>query len=787
MLGSRIKRGGQDVLVAAAASVSRKPLWFLYPQWIRKSSVSAPSQRNEVSLPEFDRNDGATLNDRNEDQEDLERLGKVSETYNVKDSAIDNPVLEPAAESKARSQQFIRRVRGNINRLKYNGLSDSRVRQEYYDQRRLERGTWVPDWRVILSDMLKHTPDAGKWLDKTVKISIPVGPEAEKLVTGIDDNIWDIGKKYGCSIIIGPRSNMEGHHIFLLSGPSTAVGKTASDVLNITSNKAVVSLTDKEVSTVNASLSKTEHSDVRPLIRTVVSEHRARRSVLPRKASMLPKPETWTTANFAAYVHNLTNAVFPNHMHRSVYKKGEEGRIDVIDTLRDAFADSEAQSSISRKAFNEAMTYLVKLNRIADARALFVRMDIAKLQMDPETFNIMLRGAAKQEDLHNFHYVLHLMFRWGFTPNPHTWIAFLMAVKDVRIKAHIISAMKRKGLVNHTSVLKSIGEQLVGEEITFSLERRQSLDDFLQRMDQKYGHLWLTTSAGNRVLHVLGSHGLISQCWVFLQEMEKRFVKIDTVSINTCLSHCTAFGNLNGVIDIIKRLWNFQPDDLTFNLLFKLAVTDKVKNFNLARVVWKYACLSARTTAKMRAFVLQSLKGAGVNPSKGNQGILGGSLDRLIGLIIVGLPSFRRLPGENAEAASDILLPLRGLDKEPRSGTVPLPSSSILTTSTTDNEAFYFQRILSGEQLTKSERREWYDIVRSMLQRDCSAFKEWRPAKNFGELLVEALEREEEWKRESENDTVSLSPDGFRRILDNSVLVPIKRIGSRNQEIEKWV
>lgn len=783
MLGSRIKRRSQDALVAAVTSAPRKPLLFLYPQWVRNSSTSAP-QLDEASLAGQNHGDPSVTLDKSNSTTNAERSRNLSRTLEAEDSLENDGAREPGRRSPKSPQRLIRRVLGNVNRLRNDAITDSRVRQEYYDQRRLERGTWVPDWRIILSEMLKHTPDAGKWLDKAVVVSVAQGPQAEQLMFGIDDNIWDIAKKHGCTVSLARSSDAtEGRQSFLLSGPNTAVGKTATEVLSLTENKAVVSLNSKDMSSSDVVLPEREPPNTNPPIRTVMSDSRDRQTVLVTKASELPRPSKWTTDNFAAYVHQLTRAIVPNHIHPLVYTKGEEGKMDVVKTLLDVFADPKALSSISRKAFHEAMTYLVKLNRIADARALFVRMDMAKLQMDPETFNIMLRGAAKAEDLHNFHYILHLMFRWGFTPNQHTWIAFLMAVKDVRIKAHIISAMKQKGLVNHT-VLKSIGEQFVSEEITFSLEKGQSLEEFLRRMDQQYGATWLTTSGGNRILHVLGSHGLMFQCWRFLQEMEKRFVKIDTVSINTCLAHCKTFKNLESAVEIMKRLWNFQPDDLTYSLLFQLAVSsNSFKSFNVARVVWKYACLSAATTVKMRAFMVRSLKRATEHPSEKFEGTLKDFVYRFSGLIISGVSPPQALPAKEIETQRGTLSIPNILEQD--LGNYLDPVSTIAAPSA-DKESVFIQRILAGHQFSNKERKEWYDVTRSISQRDYNIFKEWKPVRPFADMLEEALAREHEWKRNWENTIAPLSSGDLRWRLGNAVSVPIRRKGSADQQIYQW-
>jgi hypothetical protein len=596
-------------------------------------------------------------------------------------------------------------------RAKNRTLQNHTVRKVYQANRREAKQSWIPDWRVILADLRKNTPQNDEWLNKAVSISVPE-TAVEKLFHGVDDNMWDIGERHGLSVELAtPDSATKIFNEFLLSGPARAISKAAAEVMQIApesklktgpqvhpSSKATASLPTVELdkglnSSVDARLVRSERRTIAPAIR----------------ADKIPRPSQWTTQTFVDYVNALTDMHLPNHMHRLLYEKEEDHIQVTITILREVFTKPECRSSLSRAAFNKALDFLVKTNNIADARATFVLMEMMQIRMDPETFNILLRGTAKNEDLHNFQFILHLMLKRGILPNGKTWLAFLMANYDYGIKSHIVVAMKERGLLAHPSVFKGVCEQLIAQEVSHSLDRGQSQEEFLKHMDSRYECRWLTTDSGNRVLHALGSRWLISRCWKFLQVMDARCVKIDPVSINTILNHCKQAKNVVGAIEIIKRLQSFfpfVPDQTTYHALFELAW--RSRSYNLARTIWKYACLNAATTRRMRLLVFGSLQNAA------NDALKPDASQYEIWQQHVGLFVISNVSDHPVQPSID---KLSELELEP---TIP--------------------RMLSKRP------RQRHKVIQKLVDRDCEVYQRWRPTRPFGDMLEEAWERDQDWR-----------------------------------------
>ncbi len=647
-LGSRILKRGRVALSANLASTPREPLLFLYPQWIRNSSTAAeapsgqdgglpvghtqpkiPRQRlpqnsssasdNEVSLQQrFDKpkakllvgsssRDGPTTSTR------IKALLKAGGAF---------PRIPKENSSLEKDPSVLRRQIRKILQSEENAQksvsADRRIRNAYQNYRREQLRSWVPDWRVILTDLIKHTPKHGKWLDQALELVIPV-ESIPQLVHGIDDYILDIGYQYGVSIRVAERHDGEHEHRrFILSGPATSISKTTADVLRIAPKSEMKTASilmppyTNDLSleaSLNEATSLIAESDG-PKVDITYALLDSRTPELKMPPEQIPRPKTWTHTSFLDYIRVLTKSSMPNHLNRFGFRSGQDHTTAVTKIIRNLFADPKCKPVISRTACNEAMRYFVSINRFKDVRRLFVQMDILKLPMVPETFNIMLRGTAKNEDLHNYHFILHLMFKRGLVPNGHTWIAFMMAHPDIRVKLHILRAMKDKGLIAHPSMTKEVSQQLIQPEIDFALDQNLTQAQFVAHMDSRYGTDWLSIDGGNLVLHSLGARGLISRCWQFLHFMDSRFIQYDNYSINTILQHCKQATNLTGAVELLRSLPNkgmfdFVPDEETYRILFELAW--RSRNYNLARLIWRYACLSAATTHMMRSRVFVSM------------------------------------------------------------------------------------------------------------------------------------------------------------------------------------
>jgi pentatricopeptide repeat protein len=630
-----------------------------------------------------------------------------------------------------------------------------RVRKVYQENRREERQTWIPDWRVILGDLRRKTLQHGQWFDKAVSISVPENA-CGKLLHAVDDNIWDIAEEHACSVALARNANTGQYDEFILSGSGLAISKAAAEVMRIAPGSKLKNGPQVQLpsySDATTPVPTTESNDepsAGPILRFVKSELRSTPPAI--RAEMIPRPSEWTTQSFADYVDTLTSMRMPNHNHHLLYKKGEEHVKTVIKILRELFTDPECKSSLSRTAFKKALDYFVKTSNISDARATFVLMDMTGIRMDPETFNILLRGAAKNEDLHNFHFVLHLMIRRGISPNGRTWTAFLMANHDFRIKPYIVAGMQAKGLLAHPTILREVCQELVIREVNASLDLEKSHDEFLDHMDSRYGKDWLTVDNGNRVLHALGSRNLISRCWEFLQAMDARFVRIDHVSVNTILNHCKQQTNVVGAIEIMRLLPSlvqhgiYEPDQYTYHALFELAW--RTKSYNLARVVWKYALWNAGTTSRMRTLVAQSLMNAARNPEP--EISQARRWKQQAGLVITSdfvhhpIPELGRPSNENSN--------------EPQSG-------------------LELQQAVGWKEANQAVSRH--------LERDHEKSKSWIPTAPFGEKLMQAWEQDRNWQR------FRMRSEGGENVdwkIREAIVVPVVRHPRRRgkEYVQDW-
>jgi pentatricopeptide repeat protein len=556
----------------------------------------------------------------------------------------------------------------------------------------------------------------------------------------------------------------------------------------------------------------------------------------------------------------------------------------VTEIIRNLFKDPECKHAISRTACNEAMQFFVKINRLEDVRVLFVHMEMLNLPMVPETFNTMLRGAAKNEDLHNFHFILHLMLRRGLAPNGNTWIAFMMAHPDVRVKLHILAAMTDKGLTAHPSIMKEVSQQLVQPEIDSSLEQNLSQSQFVAHMDSRYGPEWLSLDSANRALHSLGARGLISRCWEFLNFMSSRFIQYDNYSINTILHHCKQATNLTGAVELLRSLptrgnFRFVPDEETYRILFELAW--RSRSYNLARVIWRYACLSAATTHTMRTRVFRSMlyvgyknlrptprerwkqfagpvifgdnhhgehptnlwtkmnaeemaAGSRSTPEKTNHNNNSCGLSVAIDLDTVYMETAREdvsrpefgqqgvletRSTEGEEAASMIEedgyvktitfdSALEGVvsadSQDPGTQLDTIEQSSVESAETTGTnripnrgylENTYFPLKLkkfttigivdlddSAVQTKKQLWKKTRDQLKLKLLQDLETYKEWRPVKPFSMMLVNALERDTQWRENGDYAEMDM-----QSLIRKAVSVPITmRKSYVNQGEHKW-
>ncbi|KAG9241291.1 hypothetical protein BJ878DRAFT_521479 [Calycina marina] len=496
---------------------------------------------------------------------------------------------------------------------------------------------WGPDWRKTLGELCRSLPVEDKWLEHAVEVSAPENA-VSSLLFAVDDNIWEICARHDASISLDSYDPVKDEYRqFLISGTESAIRRTTADVAAVISRCSPSSLKKKSAmkykpisiqATRLVALNGVLDDLGRPMIlgaydgtpRNVLSSPN-RQLFRPERTFMPDKPNC---ESFLRYVQRLAPTQMPNHLYSMLYKKDEDGMLEGVHKLRSVLQDPKNIGVLSRAAFNAALHYCAYANQIPTIRYLFALMEQRNIAPTVDTFNIMLWAAARQESLHNFTAVLHVMLRQrNIRPNGKTWALFMRAIPDIRIKLYIMHEMKQRGLLQSVVNIKRVAAQLTTAEVEYSLEKNETLNQFIHKMDSQYTPFWLTTKSGNRILHALGSRGMMSRSWDFLRFMSDRNIKIDHACVNTILTHCKIMRNIDGLLEILRYVprffpgeQGFVPNQSTYDILFEAAW--RGRRYNLCKVIWRFACLAACTTRDMRLRVLRSLQQAAVvGPSVG--------------------------------------------------------------------------------------------------------------------------------------------------------------------------
>jgi hypothetical protein len=658
-LGSHICKRGRAALSASGglSCTHREPLLFLYPQWIRTAATHAqaleaggskkspPIGNNHASstahIPDF----GSKATTGSPKYEELlEKLEKGSPTLvEERVSQANHPALNANNAMKDEAQQSLesnRTIRGSpdsaVNSIIGRNASErhfssspitdvirrvlvikgklaarkaynKQAREEYEEKKASERVDSEPNWRHILYSLDRHTLDGPEyWQENVLRIRVPIDA-VRPLLSSEEYNIWAIERRCGCQIDVSEvHDASQRHRVLLVYGTVRSITKAAAEILRT----APGAISDEEIWSQQDSAFSAHTTRQRPglsddsstvhVVRPIRTDRRQKMAA-PIRADKVPRPQTWTPESFGLYVQSLTSIRMSTHLQKMLYEPGQNHTDAVVNTLQALFTDPKCMPAISVSAFNNTLAYLVKHNAIHVVRDLFVRMEMQNLRMNTETFNIMLRGAAKSQSLSNFRYILWLMLRRGYKPNADTWLVFMRAMEDPKIKAHILKGMKKKELLYDPRIQQRVCENFVEMETITSLENGMTHKQFLTHMADRYGRSWLSTHSANRILYVLGSRGLISRCVELLEFMNIKGISPNDVSIRTVLHHCEKQENPQGAVEIIRRissLIGYKPCEDAYHSLFNIAW--RARLHCVARVIWRYACLNAATTFRMR-------------------------------------------------------------------------------------------------------------------------------------------------------------------------------------------
>ncbi|MCJ1287846.1 hypothetical protein MMC26_007198 [Xylographa opegraphella] len=426
----------------------------------------------------------------------------------------------------------------------------------------------------------------------------------------------------------------------------------------------------------------------------------------PIRAQDIPRPKIWSSSTFTVHVKKLAQSKVSRLMHRHLYRKQTTHTDAVHTAIMLLFEDESLRPYMTTEAFNIALSFCYKNSNISSARKLFNIMDDTQVIISTETFNVMLRGAATRNDLHSFTYLLKVMTRRGVSPNGHTWVVFLKAIKDRRAQLLVVRFMREAGMLKDAAMLRSVVRQIVEVELSDHLAGGKDLESFVSLMDSRYGTDWISIRSGNQMCYILGKNGLGSQAVIVLRVMVDRGCQPNNVTLHILLGYCRSLRQPQRAIELLrlfKSQYNVSPGQGEYDGLFMLAWRSKL--INCCRVTWRVACLEAAVSYRMQKLVLHSLvRNTPEHPRTATE-----RLFKTAGKVIVGI-DIRSSP--NSEKS---------------------------------DPGWRIKELLSQYSFTGEDRERSLSLAKQMIARDLGAMRRYKLAGNFIDLFAEALVLDRSW------------------------------------------
>ena len=365
-------------------------------------------------------------------------------------------------------------------------------------------------------------------------------------------------------------------------------------------------------------------------------------------AREVPRPAVWSEATLYYYVVKIadtqkTQRLVPGFRKRKDLDRSSN-KADITKIFEDLFYDDSVKKFLSSEACNAALRFFYVQGMISKARALFSRMESLQLDIPSATFNVMLRGAALNGDLHNFTYLLQRMIQRGFRPDDDTWVSLLIAVNSKEIRAIVAHKMRERNVILTPGSRKAVAELMIPNEVDLHLGGGHDPNTFVDHMDIRYGTQWLNTRIVNKLLYEMGKRGYTNGL-VLLEQIKKRSFVPDDVTMNTLLRLCPQPSLYHDAIEVLKFFdsqFGMGPGDQVYETLLNMAWNGGLLNW--ARVVWRSACIDGHVNFHTRLRVFQSLLDHNVRElsnsdkadSRDSQG-RGQIFRRLAGYFVVGV------------------------------------------------------------------------------------------------------------------------------------------------------
>jgi hypothetical protein len=496
------------------------------------------------------------------------------------------------------------------------------------------------DTKDVLDEVYLENPKYAKKVSPNKK-EIYVPEETLALFAGVTrytlkENIWYIPLHNGCRVHILPASQSKGllrrvvlsatdHIMELVEGHFTraqslqAMGDPLVDI-----HKPPVPMC--------ISRGAMEHSKLPvPLIRGHWHFGETSDGSSNLDEVLLPRPNIATVKEFTEHVEDLTSARAPTLDEKAMSRSKLPHVVRIEQHLKALFLQESNYNYISTAALNGALDFLCRHEFLDTARDL---CSFTEHVATTDTYNILLRAAARRQDVVVFRHFLRTMPRLHMRPNPETWLALLSALVNPSEKAQLIEHMVQGGHMSSISTIHSALQETIQDSLLVHLDSGKDIDSFVDLMTSTWGANWFSSSVIGQMFSVVARLKDFDSVDRLMEICIDNNLAVDSYALTHIVQ---ALGsNIHLALRYTLRFFEiplFNVSSRNWEDLFLAAFRNS--HYNLCLVIWRYACMKKTVTYKMQQAVLTSLCR---NASRGQSNELGRNLwDSDAGKVIIGI------------------------------------------------------------------------------------------------------------------------------------------------------
>ncbi|KAJ5683402.1 hypothetical protein N7462_006567 [Penicillium macrosclerotiorum] len=421
------------------------------------------------------------------------------------------------------------------------------------------------------------------------------------------ENIWHIHVRHGCRVhVLAPKDGDGLNRKVLLSGSERAV-EVAED--NIKQSQSLQTNGDPLIEIQRPTVSVLSSRDALnrkklpiPVIRGVWTFPKPKKEHLTLDEVIKAGPSFGTVKEFAEHIEDLVNTHRLKSIERAQDKVDVAPEEQIAKRIVQLFGGDTNQKVISTAALNSALEFLFKHEFLKPARDIFNRgVQFATA----DTYNILLRSAARRQDKRMFQLFLQNMSQQQIQPNADTWLALLEAMLTSKTKSYIIKDMAKKGYMKDINTVRGALQLTISDSFLVHLDGGRNVHSFFDLMMKTNGADWFSPSLLGQLFNVVSR----TKNFNAMDELLDICIQNQLELNGSCLTQVLHMveDDIHSALEYTHKFLEsrqFKMDSRAFEKLFLIAFQGH--NYNICRVLWHYACMEQAVTFRMRSTVLNS-------------------------------------------------------------------------------------------------------------------------------------------------------------------------------------